>query len=176
MSSSKKWTPFPCELNEQIISIFTENFSNRIGDGQFVIDGRIYSEELLFRVGFQPKKRLHQTNFEASIHYTAFENIQDAIDLCLDATGSMMEQYYQANGRLDLPQHWEEFVFDKQKLYLQFSSLNTSIEAEADKLLGVSQAQLVHEEDPSEDLYNQPDDIEGSETTGEGGGPESDEA
>lgn len=161
MTTSKKWTPFPLELSEQINSIFSENFQKQVGAGQIIVEGRIYPEELLFRVGFLPSGRLFQANFEASICYIPFENIQKAIDLCLDATASMMEQYYESNERIDLPRHWSEFIFDKQKIYLQFSSTNTSLEAEADRLLGANASHLVNEIDESENLYEQANKHEG---------------
>jgi hypothetical protein len=153
-SSSKKWTAFPIELNEQIHSVLEEGFRKKLAPGKFIVEGRIYTQEILFRIGFLPEGRLFQANFEASINYNDLENIQDAIDLCLDATASMMEQYYCSNERIDLPRNWSEYSFDSKKLCLQFSSVNSKLESEADKILGLVNDTLVHDEDASDDDDN----------------------
>lgn len=157
LKSSKKWTSFPIELTEQIQSIFQENFEKKLEEGKFIVEGRIYPEEVLFRVGFSPSGRLFQANFEASAQYSEVEHTQDAIDLCLDATASMMEEYYASNERIDLPRNWGEYLFDKKKIYLQFSTINTTLESEADRLLGIDNSGLVIEEPElvSEDHYDQ---------------------
>jgi hypothetical protein len=75
----------------------------------------------------------------------------------MDATASMMEEYFVANENLDLPRNWGEFLFDGKKIYLQFSSVNSTLESLADKLLGDdAAAALIHEdESTSEDYYDQ---------------------
>lgn len=150
LESSKKWTTFPLELKEQICSVFSEGFADLLGEGQFIADGRIYREEILFRVGFRAKGRLFQANFEASTGYSPADKTQDLIDLCVDATASMMEEYYKSNERIDLPRAWKEYDFKNKAVFLQFSSINTELEAEADKLLGLHRDSLVQGED--EDL------------------------
>jgi hypothetical protein len=156
LASSKKWTVFPTELTGQIQSIFEENFEKKLGEGKFIVEGRIYPEEILFRIGYLPESRLFQANFEASIDHVNLEHTREAIDKCIDATAAMMVDYYDSNENLDLPRNWKEFIFDGSKMYLQFSSVNTTLESLADKLLGLTEESLIHEEEnTSEDYYDQ---------------------
>ncbi|MFN7454491.1 MAG: hypothetical protein ACK5RO_07505, partial [Pseudobdellovibrionaceae bacterium] len=52
------------------------------------------------------------------------------------------------------------YEFEGRKIWLQFSTENSDLEKEADRLLGVDETSLVKEEDESEDLYEQePDEL-----------------
>lgn len=152
LKSSKKWTSFPKEYSDQIQAVFKENFAQYLDQGDLIIEGRIYPEEIMLRVGYLEKGRLAQANFEVSMNYSQDE--QDAVKRihnCVDAAASMMMEYLENDGEVDFPYTWKEFPFQGKKIYLQFTTENTSLEAEADKLLGLSEASLVHEEGESDE-------------------------
>lgn len=139
LPSSKKWTAFPKEYQTQIESVFREAFGARIGKAKVIVEGRIYTEEILLRVGYLEAGRLKQANFEVSSSYNpkkadALERIHD----CVDAAASMMDEYLASDGEVEFPLSWSEYEFKKQKLFLQFSTLNSDLEAQADALLGSS--------------------------------------
>ncbi|WII71107.1 hypothetical protein QJS83_11610 [Bdellovibrio sp. 22V] len=152
LKSSKKWTAFPKEYSEQIQAVFRENFSQYLENAELLIEGRIYTEEIVLRVGHHEEGRLAQANFEVSMNYSQSE--QDAVSRihnCVDAAASMMMEYFEKEGEVDFPYVWKEYPFQGKKLYLQFTTENSSLEAEANKLLGLEDDTLLHEEDESDE-------------------------
>ncbi|KYG61169.1 hypothetical protein AZI85_09465 [Bdellovibrio bacteriovorus] len=152
LKSSKKWTAFPKEYSDQIQAVFTENFAQYLDNGDLVIEGRIYPEEILLRVGYLEKGRLAQANFEVSMNYS--QDQQDAVQRihnCVDAAASMMMEYLENDGEVDFPYTWKEFPFQGKKLYLQFTTENSSLEAEANKLLGVDDETLYNDAEESDE-------------------------
>ena len=153
LKSSKKWTTFPKEYSEQIQNVFKENFAPYLEDNsELVVEGRIYSEEITLRVGYKEEGRLSQANFETSITYNQENN--DALEMihnCVDAAASMMMEYFETEGESDFPYTWKEVPFKKSKIYLRFSTENSALEAEANKLLGLSEEDMLNEEDPTDE-------------------------
>lgn len=147
LKSSKKWTAFPKEYTEQIESVFRENFGAPLKEFEMRIEGRIYQEEILLRVGLYKKGQLRQANFEVSMDYSP--KAQDAVERiynCIDAAGSMVAEYLE-NEDFDFPRSWEENPFQNRKVYLQFTSENSDLEAQANELLGESSEALIHDEE-----------------------------
>ncbi|XGC79402.1 hypothetical protein ACES2L_08685 [Bdellovibrio bacteriovorus] len=148
LKSSKKWTSFPKEYSNQIQTVFAENFAQYMDNAELIIEGRIYQEEIVLRVGYHEKGRLAQANFEVSMNYSQEE--QDAVKRihnCIDAAASMMMEYLENDGEVDFPYTWKEVPFQGKKIYLQFTTENSSLEAEANKLLGVDEDSMVHDEE-----------------------------
>lgn len=151
LPSSKKWTALPNELCEQIRDVFSENFAQLAKRGSLVVEGRIFPEELLLRVGHLEKNRLQQSNFEVSMDFDSNkQNAMEQIHLAIDCAASMVQEYCETDFDLDpFPREWSSVKLDKKVVvFVQVSTTNTSLEAEANKLLGVAaDEQLVHEED-----------------------------
>jgi hypothetical protein len=148
LKSSKKWTAFPPEYSEQIETVFKENFKTQLANGKLVIEGRIYPQEIMLRVGILQKGRLAQANFEVSMDYSsAKKDAVERIHNCIDAAASMMAEYFENDGVVEFPLIWGEFPFQGQKLYLQYNTENSDLEAQANALLGAAgDDALVHEE------------------------------
>lgn len=152
LKSSKKWTSFPKEYADQILSVFKENFAQYLDNAELLIEGRIYAEEIMLRVGYLEEGRLAQANFEISMNYS--QEQQDAVTRihnCVDAAGSMMMEYLENEGEVDFPYSWKEVPFQGKKIYLKFSTENTNLEAEANRLLGLAEDELLHEDVSEED-------------------------
>jgi hypothetical protein len=191
------WTPIPADFAEQIKKVFTQQFKREAQLGEFLIEGCIYSEEVVLRIGYLEKGRLKQVNFEASMDLpkASTEGDEDADDIsslsddmsadagqslgqslapgygetnaspkaqskamdrvytCIDAIGSLMEEYFQLGDEeeLDVPLRWRAYEFEGETVYLQHSTVNTKLEEEADRLLGLSENALVHEEAATDD-------------------------
>lgn len=169
LSTSKKWTQFPKEFSEQIEGVFKENFGANLEKAKLFVEGRIYQEEILLRVGFLEEGRLAQANFEASMQYSPKE--QDAVERihnCIDAVASMIMDYFENPDEADFPRYWKEFPFQGKKIFLQFTTDNVELEAQADALLGENADNLVQEDLASEDAltraevedFERPDDYE----------------
>ncbi len=152
LKSSKKWTKFPTEYKKQIEEVFTQSFSEYLKNFKLIVEGRIYSGEILLRVGIVEIGLIKQANFEVSIDYSTKGNEPvERIHNCIDAAASMMGEYFESDGEVDFPLEWKEYDFDHQKLFLQFSSVNTELEDKANALLGENFDSLIVEEEP-EDL------------------------
>jgi hypothetical protein len=158
--SSRHWTDLPADFRKKVEQVFAEQFEYESTKGEFLVDGRIYNEEIILRIGYLEKGRLRQINFEASIDIPKAKKEDDStiktMDLlytCIDALGSLMEDYFDLDEEeeLDVPLHWRPYEFEDQTVYLQHSTVNTTLEAEADRLLGVGNAQLFNEDLGDED-------------------------
>lgn len=160
LKSSKKWTAFPKEYSEQIQTVFTENFAEHLKNASLLIEGRIYPDEIVLRVGYLQEGRLTQANFEVSVNYS--QEKKDAIEnihLCVDAAASMLMEYLEktaAEEEVEFPYTWKEIAFQKKKVFVQYNTENTSLEREANRLLGISEGTLLldDEEEQSEDALN----------------------
>lgn len=142
--SSKKWTPFPSEYVDQIRSAVTDSFQDKLNQARFVVEGRIYPEEIIVRLGYALKDRLQQCNFEVSCQFDSKkQNALEIIHACIDAAGSVMLEFVDSNEEMELPREWAEFDFNKLNLFLQFTTVNTELERSANELLGAHSPELV---------------------------------
>lgn len=148
LSSSKKFTKLPAEMIEQIINALKDTFNEHLQISNFIAEGKIFPQEILLRVGFVKKGNLKQSNFEASLEFNPQKNKAiEMIHICLDATTSMMNEFLQNEDDVDFPYQWKASTFDERKIYLQYSTVNTQLEAEADRILGIQAPPLVEELD-----------------------------
>ncbi len=156
---SQKWTPFPQDFIDQIKHIYTQNFASKLGQSITVfVEGRIYSKEILMRVGLQNKGELRRFNFEVSLDLLTKEEdiIFNQLALGIDAIASLMTEYFANENDLELPYTWTETQFETAKVWIQHSTENSDLEAEANKLLGLLDESLVKNGDdtPSEDILD----------------------
>lgn len=152
LKSSKKWTNFPTEYADQIKTVFIENFSEKISNSKLSVEGRIYPEEITLRISILENGRLAAANFEISTNYNPAEE-QDAVEkihLCVDAAGAMMTEFYETEGDVDFPYSWKDVEFGKNTVYVQFSTENSDLEAEANRLLGLTEDSMLHEDDEND--------------------------
>jgi hypothetical protein len=135
LQNSLKFQEFPIDSIRMIKEVVAKNFKAFVKEKKIIVQGLIYTEEILLRVGFQ-EKGIAQQNFEASIGYSAKDkNIMEQIYAAFDAVGSMIDQYVKAGGDIELPIDWTEFKFDEKLVYLQTSKENSDLEAAANKFL-----------------------------------------
>ncbi len=143
---SISWTSFPEELAEKIKEVFQQTYLKNSTGQSFVVEGRIYEAEILLRVGLLTAGRLAQDNFETSIDLTLpTDNIHKRIHLCVDALGRCFDDYFgllesssDEEESLVLPysKDWQETELEGDLLFVRYSSVNTILETEADRLLG----------------------------------------
>lgn len=151
LKSSKKWTSLPGELLKQIRLAFEGNFAEKTKCGRFEIAGRIYREELLMRVGYLENGSIRQSNFEISAAYKADKDqVIGLVHSCVDVAATLMQELFQdAGASATFPAIWTSFELeDKREVFVQFSGVNSELEAEADRLLKASgEVELVKFED-----------------------------
>ncbi len=148
---SKKWTELPPELANQIKVVFEKTFKVQLDGKKLLVEGRIYPSEILLRVGINRRGELRFQNFEVSLDHSKVK--QDAIaqiHVGVDAIASLMVEYFDNEEDHEMPFVWQEYPFEKQKLWLQYSSENPEIEAEANRLLGIENAEALLKETEEE--------------------------
>lgn len=152
LKTSKKWTTFPGDYISQIEDVFKQAFGEKLKIYKMMIEGRIYTDEILLRVGLLEKGRLQQANFEVSMPYSRTkQDAQDRIHNCIDAAASMMNEWLETDGEAEFPRSWKEFEFEKKRLFVQFTTDNSELEAKANELLGVENVELLNEDEEAED-------------------------
>lgn len=151
LKTSKKWTAFPGDFVEQIKNAFLENFGPQLKGFDLLIEGRIYPKEIILSVGFVEKKALRQNNFEVSMDYKQDEAV-DRIHDAIDVTASMVADYFENDGDIEFPSDWQEFEFEKLKVWCRHSTVNSRLEDEADRLLGLNDSGLVKGSDDEDEL------------------------
>jgi hypothetical protein len=173
LPSSTKWTEVPQEFLSKVVTVFNNQFQIEAGDGEFLADGRIYPEEVVLRVGYVQNGRLKQINFEASMDIKGLtpeespvlaaddeaasrqeqSKTMERLFTCIDALGSLMEEYFVGGDEeeMDVPLHWKEYEFEGEPVFLQYSTVNTKLEEEADRILGLLADDLVQESASTED-------------------------
>jgi hypothetical protein len=157
LPTSRQWTQFPAELLKQMRSVFQEGFGAQLGKATIEIEGRIYPQELLLSLGFSRSNQLKQPNFEISLGYDSKkDNVLKLMHTLFDAMGALFDQYFQLPDDSEFPRYWEEMDFEGKKLFVQYSTKNSKLEDEANKLLGVSGGDLLNdEEDLSEEALQE---------------------
>jgi hypothetical protein len=170
LKSSKIWTPIPTDFASKIKKVFAKQFKTEAQQGDFLIQGRIYPLEITIRIGYLEKGRIKQINFEASMDVPekpqdeeaseSQKNTLDQIYVCIDAIGSIMEEYFQVKNEneLDIPLYWRPYEFEEQTVYLQYSTVNSRLEEEANRILGLGADGLyneISEEGNAEDALGQ---------------------
>ncbi len=149
---SKKWSPIPTEFANQIKTVFEQNFGNYLNDKSIQVQGRIFPSEIVLRVGLHRKGELRHSNFEVSLdHSAAAQDTIAKIHLAVDAIGSLMIEFFEADEAADLPYLWREVPFEKEQVWLQFTTENPDLEEEANKILGVKPDSLINEDEMSEE-------------------------
>lgn len=161
LKSSVKWTQLPPDITAQIRDLFKQNFQKELANAEIVVDGRIYKQEILLRVGYLEKGRLVQNNFEISMEYklTQQDSALNTLYICVDAAAALMADHFESDGTLELPYSWAEYPFEGKKVWLQFSTTNTQLEKQANELLGEWNEGLVQGEvEEAEDVGEESDD------------------
>lgn len=147
-SRSAKWTNLPSDYTKQVVDALRESFRDEAKSGTFVVEGRIYADEILLSMGFLEKGRLRQTNFEISVDYKAGkEDTMKLLNLAMDVGATMLEELFASPSDADFPRTWQPFEVEGKILHLQFSATNTDLEKQADELLGKDSGRLVEGED-----------------------------
>lgn len=128
-------SPLPEDALKPVKAAVEKNFKKELKGKTVTIKGNVYKEELVVTIVITEKESIRPLNFEASVDVKG-KNAMDQLYLALDALGSMLQQYLEAEGDIELPTIWHEFEMDGKKVYLQFHRDNPDLEREANRILG----------------------------------------
>lgn len=173
---SKKWTHFPSDLLMQIEEatqeFFAEEFKKQLTETQFIVEGQIFPQEVLLRLGLSQKNTLKQPNFEISFDIgDNKDEVWQRLRIALDFLQGVMVDYLsgktasseEESTELELPLSWKKVNFKNDTFFFQYSTTNSKLEALADQLLGINEKSLVGENDSIEDDAFELADIESEE-------------
>jgi hypothetical protein len=150
LKSSKQWTPIPPDYIRQVKEALLGHFPDKSKTGEWIMDGRIYSEELLVRMGYHEEGKIKQITFELSTQYVAQrDSMTDLLSLVVDVAANLLETAFSSATDDAFPRSWQEYAVEKKRIFIQYSSANTKLEEEANRLLGETTDTLLrgHEED-----------------------------
>lgn len=159
LKTSTKWTPIPAELVTHLEEVFREYFEDfDLKNGTFKVDGAIFPEEIILRVGLPQPHQLRCDNFELSQVYNAeSDKVTEVIHNMADDLGIIWEDYLEDPPELiDLPLVWQP-VADRKTSFYRYSSINAELEKQADILLQKYDKKLVYGEDmpiPNDTIIN----------------------
>ncbi len=148
------WTAFPKEYEDQIKEIFSKTYSKKAKDGSFVVTSMIYATELLISIGYLENKRIKQVNFQTSTEFDP--NKQNAKKLSLEAIdiiGGLFDIHFGLSETEQIDKEHEIYSAIWQtsdpssKIFTRYSSENTSLEDQANELLGLLDDNLVKSTD-----------------------------
>ena len=103
LKSSTKWTNLPQDVSAQIKNVVEQNFQKELGNARVIVEGRLYSQEIVLRVGYVEPGRLLQNNFEISMDYSP-ENENSALDtihILVDVAASLLTEHFAAEDELE---------------------------------------------------------------------------
>ena len=146
LKSSVQWTPFPEEFCDQAKKVLSDHFQEEydLKKSQFVVEGRIYREEVLVRYGLEVEGQLKQYNFEISFEYDSkkqkvLELIHQSMDLVESLWTNFFTELFEDDLDDKLPREWESVRFEKKNYFYRYSTVNTRLEREADRLLSIGE-------------------------------------
>ncbi len=159
LKSSTQWSPFPAELCELTAAVLTERFSEEYDTegAVFAVEGFIFQEEIIGRYGLRLQGQIKQYNFEVSMDYDAekdkpLELIQNSMDVVDHLWTELFEDDLEDS---ELPTVWQTMPYEKRMYHFRYSTVNTELEKEADRLLNEYEKKLVYQadsHDPAEDM------------------------
>jgi hypothetical protein len=151
-SRATKWTALPKDYTKQVVEALRESFQDEIKSGKFIVEGRIYPDELLINMGFLENGRLRQTNFQLSAEYKAGkDDVVKLLNLIMDVGATMLEELFASTDDHEFPRTWQPFEVEKKLIYIQFSAENTDLEKKADKFLGAAGKKLIKEDNEEDE-------------------------
>lgn len=171
LKTSTRWTALPHDVISQIEALFRENFQKELKGAKIMVEGKIFSQEILLRVGFLEPGRLTQMNFEVSMGYklTKEDSAISSLSICVDVCGSLMAEHLEdPENAPELPFSWTEIDFEGKKVWIQHSTTNTELEKKASSLLGEEEPTLVQGDEEAEDVGLEADDETGDEDEDDG--------
>lgn len=152
-SKSAKSTQLPRDYANQVIAVLKDTFADEVKSGKFIVEGRIFPDEILLRMGFLENGRLRQKNFEISLDFNGGkDDTVKLLNLAVDVGATMLDEMFSSTEDADFPRTWKSYEVEGRHVYLQFSSVNSELDKEASKLLGENPDRLVQTDEELEEL------------------------
>lgn len=146
LKSSRQWSNLPSDLLDMMMKLLAESFPGDLQKYNLIVEGRMYPEEVILRIGYNKPGDLRQENFEGSIDFKpGKEKVVDQVQTLFEATTSVLHSYFKAPD-LELPQQWTKYDWEPKEVFLQHSRVNSGLESQADALLGIDESSLINQD------------------------------
>ena len=135
-SDPTKAGKIPPDLVKMISDEFNQQHKAFLEGKTTIIEGLLFQDEVYISFGFKEPGALRQVNFEASVDFDA-ENTKalDRIHLAVDAIDSMLGEYIQAEGDIEMPHEWKAFDYSGITVFLRSNTENSEIEKMTEEFL-----------------------------------------
>lgn len=161
-SDSKKWTALPADYLHTVQSTLKSQYEDNLKGAEVIVEGRVFDKEIILRLGFLPKGRLKQHNFELALDLPeAKDQLLIKLNHAIDFLGSLLSEFFEKDGfenseyEETLPTLWKPLSDKKDVFYFQYSTVNSKLESLADEWLSKQNKSLVNESlDDDNDAYN----------------------
>ena len=149
---STTWTALPESYLSLLQGAVDNVFDDLLPENlEIIVEGRIYNQEILIRLGHLPSQSIRQMNFELSMDYDAGKDkVVDILDIAVDCIGGMFQEFL-AKSNVDWPIDWIEEEFHSKKVFLRTSRINSVLEKQADQLLGLATDGLISDNKSGEE-------------------------
>ena len=147
-----RWTAVPKDYIKQVTNALRDSFADEVKSGKFIVEGRIYKDELLLRMGYLEKGRIRQVNFEMSMDFKpGKDDTLKLLNLAVDVGATMLEELFSSESDDDFPRTWQPFEVEGRTVHVQFSSENSELDEKANAILGATDEHLVKEASADDD-------------------------
>ena len=147
-SKTKKYSGLPADFSNLMKECIQSLEEAKLwSEKNLEVSGRIYPEELIVKFSLKEPGMIRCENFSASLDFDGeAKNLVEKAQVAMEALSSMMEQYYASTEEMDLPEDWHSYKFDKEEIFLMYSTENDDLEAQANALLGDEFSETKEEE------------------------------
>jgi hypothetical protein len=137
--NNSAFTKLPQELLETITAVFDENFEEQAKIGKFIAFGQVHQNEMVLRIGYVEDGSIGQINFDTSNVASGSEaQIIASLEEMVFATKELFLDYFKNKNLESFSYHWNPLTASEKagQVYYKLDSTNTSLEKEANALLG----------------------------------------
>lgn len=148
------WTDLPEDFKKMVIEVLSTHFKAQMKTGKFMIEGRIYKNEIVMRCGYLPNDSIKPIQFDMSMDYDskAKEPLK-YFESLVDLGASLIETYFQ-NPNEEFPLLWTPIEFSGQEIFFKQDGTNSELEEMANQILGEDELDdgLVHGDLESDEI------------------------
>lgn len=145
-------TKLPEDYLKMVERVFNQNFKKELlAKETFIVFGELHPDEVVLAISLKHDGPLQMTTCYASVDYPpkrppsekppqALQNVQDSINICVDAVASFFQTYFSEGRPVDYDseyrQSWTQVELEKNKpVFLKINRDNTELDAQADEIL-----------------------------------------
>jgi len=145
-TNNKTFAKLPTEIEEAFVQEFNETFDEKAKIGSFMCEIRVYRTEIVLRVGYNISGEIRQINFDLSKELEADDpNPSKDLENSVASAKELFHRYFKTSNTEDFSPVWASFL--NTDIHYKMDGTNTTLESEANRLLGDPDKYEYEEED-----------------------------